>query len=87
MEKVIQQHTLNYASNKLELSAVKEVLNFDDRQVSLILAEGGLKITGQNLAVSQLDTNSGKLTILGTIGAISYNNMSGKTPLLKRLFK
>ncbi len=87
MEKTVQQHTLTYINNKLELTAVKEVVSFEDSEVVILLAEGGIKILGHGLTVSQLDTTSGKTTISGAVGSIIYTNMAGKVPLLKRIFK
>ncbi|MFI3229558.1 MAG: YabP/YqfC family sporulation protein [Bacillota bacterium] len=80
-------HTMAYANNKLELTGVQEVVSFEDKEVVLVLYKGGLKVLGHNLIVSQLDTATGKITIVGDVNGIIYTNQTAKVPLAKRLFK
>ncbi len=80
-------HTMAYANHKLELTGVQEVQSFEDKEVVLILSTGGLKVCGHELSVSQLDTATGKITIVGDVGSLTYTNQMAKVPLLKRIFK
>lgn len=70
---------------KLSLTGILNVESFNEKEVSLKLADNMLSITGANLNVEKLNVEEGTLTIMGEIGAIRYSGV--KESLMKRIFK
>ena len=69
--------------NKLSLTAIDEVISFDEDTVSLAVGETVLTITGDSLAVKNLSIDCGEVTVEGNITAMVYFD---NTPRKKRLF-
>lgn len=73
--------------NKLSLSAVLDVINFDDETIILNTDLGNLTIKGNNLHILSFDTATGEITAEGEFIAMVYTNNSNKESLFKRVFK
>ena len=58
----------------LEITAVKEVLSFDDEGATLVTDDGELCVEGEQIRISNLNTDSGTVLINGKINAISYTD-------------
>ena len=69
--------------NKLNLTAIDEVISFDEDTVSLAVGETVLTITGDSLAVKNLSIDCGEVTVEGNITAMVYFD---NAPRKKRLF-
>ena len=69
--------------NKLSLTAIDEVISFDEDTVSLAVGETVLTITGEGLAVKNLSIDCGEVTVEGNITAMVYFD---NAPRKKRLF-
>ncbi|MBR4951179.1 MAG: sporulation protein [Clostridia bacterium] len=69
--------------NKLSLTAIDEVISFDEDTVSLAVGETVLTITGDSLAVKNLSIDCGEVTVEGNITAMVYFD---NAPRKKRLF-
>ncbi|MCR5635920.1 MAG: sporulation protein YabP [Clostridiales bacterium] len=83
-----REHTLNLRDRKvLTLSGVKDVGNFNDECVTVILDSGELVVKGSGLHISKLSVSTGELLIDGNISSLIYtqNNIGGG--FFKKLFK
>ena len=88
-EKILQSLVLE---NKeiLNITGVEGVDNFNDEIVVLITTKGKLTIKGENLAISKLNVDEGKLMVKGIINSLIFSEYEGqreKVSLVKKLFK
>lgn len=77
--------------SKLSISGVEQVANFNETVITLETIRGGVNIKGEELNISNLNLEEGKVTIDGMISAISYSNkenLTGKNGgFLGKMFK
>ena len=71
---------------KLMISGVREVDSFDDRSVILLTEMGELHIKGTSLHISNLDVDTGELTVTGKIIGLVYQENSNGS-FFSKLFK
>lgn len=88
-EKIVQSLLLE---NKeiLNVTGVEGVDNFNDEVVVLLTNKGKLTIKGENLNISKLNVDEGKLMVKGEINSIVFSEYVGqreKVSLVKKLFK
>ena len=71
------------------LTGVTEVNSFDEKEIRLMTAEGGLQIKGENLHMRQLDLEQGNVEIEGKVDSLIYQKkgIPEKESLLKRMFR
>ncbi|HIT79802.1 MAG TPA: sporulation protein YabP [Candidatus Faecivivens stercorigallinarum] len=68
-------HRLSLDSRKrLELTGVKQVECFDDTFAVLDTTMGRLEIRGQGLAILDLSSDGGDLSMTGTVSALFYQD-------------
>ena len=74
---------------KLRLTGVKDVDNFDDFNISAKTQKGDLVITGENLKIAKLDVDSGELLVDGLIQSVFYSESTPQksTSFFGRLMK
>lgn len=74
---------------KLSITGVKEIINFDDKSVNIKTVCGELSIDGENIHINILNVESGELEIRGKFNGINYFDVydSDKKTLLSRIFK
>lgn len=73
---------------KLAISGVSDVVNFDENQVIVTTGLGTLTIRGNGLHVDQLSLESGELRVTGTIDLLEYDDSGAPGGgLLRRLFQ
>lgn len=75
---------------RLVISGVKEVEGFTETEVLLYTEMGQLTIKGNNLHVSQVNTDTGELTMSGdTVTSLIYSDKPRRTPdnFITRLFR
>ena len=77
---------------QLELGGVKEVVSFDDTRVVLQTVCGTLSVEGEALHVQVLNTESGVVTLEGTVNSVTYyrdesGDKSGSNGFFSRLFR
>lgn len=71
----------------LNLTGVKDIGKFDDRDVTVITNQGNLKISGNNLKIGKLCVESGQLELSGTVNSISYTDSKKiNSNFFKKLF-
>lgn len=74
---------------KLSITGVKEIINFDENGVNVKTVCGELSIDGENIHINALNVERGELEITGKLNGINYLDIyeSDKRSLLSRIFK
>ncbi len=74
---------------KLSVSAVEEIISFNDEEIVLATAMGVLQITGKELHINKLSVESGETVISGSIEKLNYIEEQGEKGegFFARLFK
>lgn len=76
--------------NKLIVSGVVEVINFDEIKINLTTKLGNLIIKGENLKMNKLDVQNGEVIICGEISSMIYGGKVSKKnneKLIQKLFR
>jgi len=71
----------------LSLTGVERIVGASENKVVLVVAGDGITILGDGLHVTKLDVEEGVLELEGMVSEIKYSGNTGKTGLLKRIFK
>ena len=73
----------------LELTGVKQIDSFDNREFLIETSQGWMVVEGQDLILGKLDTERGEVIIKGLIEAERYlaNKKSEKESIVGKLFK
>lgn len=87
MSEMKKAHSFCYENGAVNLTGVKEVKSFTDREVVLTLEDSGLVVRGEGLSVSELDTSTGIVKVTGTLSHIGYTGTGEPLSFLKRLLK
>ena len=89
MEKQALPHKLTLQDrDKLTMTGVSEVVNFDDTAVTLRTSLGLLTVQGSSLKLRQLSEDGGQVAIDGKVTALSYEEPKGSAgSFWHRLFK
>lgn len=83
----ISNLVLNNRKN-LNITGVKDVDKFDEREIIAITNQGKLRINGDNLKIGKLSVESGTLELSGKINSLSYIDSNEITKnFFKNLFK
>lgn len=79
---------LNYRE-KLSVTGVREIINFDDKSVNIKTVYGELSIDGENLHINVLNVEKGELEVSGKINGLNYYDVyeGDRKTLLSRIFK
>ncbi len=74
---------------KLELTGIKDVVNFNEENIILQTSMGGLSIKGSNMKVNVLNVENGDMCIEGYINSLVYisKDKASKQSILKKMFK
>lgn len=70
----------------MQITGVKEVLQFNDNIIMLITMQGNLSIKGVKLHIDGFDMEAGKLTATGDIHALIYSPQKSKG-FMDKIFK
>lgn len=74
-----KRHTLSLDSrSSLSVTAVDDVISFDETLVSLSVGDSQLNISGDGLSIQNLSIENGELTVTGNVSAIVYFDDSPK---------
>lgn len=89
---VINNHNINITQRKnINITGVKKIDNFDEREFLLETNMGYLLIKGSNLEIIKLDTYQGDISIKGKIDSLNYLETNNKTQknesVFSKLFK
>lgn len=88
-EKIIQTLTLENRE-RLGITGVEKVENFNDESVILATNKGKLSIKGKNMSISKLNVEEGKIFVNGKIDSLLYSENSAekeKVGLIKKIFR
>ena len=67
------RHTLTLDSRSfLKVTAVDDVISFDETSVSLAIGETTLNISGDDLQIKNLSLENGEVSVSGNITAVVY---------------
>ncbi len=79
----IKKHSLSLDTrSKLSITAVDDVLSFDETLVSLSVGSSVLNISGEELSITNLSLENGDVSLSGKISAMVYFD---EAPRKKRL--
>lgn len=70
--------------HRAELTGVSEVLAFDENQVVLLTERGEIAFAGENLHLTKLLLDEGKLTVEGKVDSVVYTRRPSRRGLFKR---
>ena len=88
-DKIIQTLTLENRE-RLGITGVEKVDSFNNECVILATNKGKITIKGNNLTISKLNVEEGKLTVNGLINSLVYSENStekDKVGLVKKIFR
>lgn len=74
---------------KITVTDVADIDNFDEEEIRANLKSGGLMIKGKGLHIQMLDLTEGKTVITGEISSLAYTQKKEKSEkgLLKKILK
>lgn len=74
---------------KLSITEVADIDNFDEEEICANLKDGGLIIKGSQLHIQKLDLAEGKAVVTGQVNSIVYTQIKnkGEKGLLKKILK
>ena len=79
------KHELTLLDRKrMEIGGVKDVKSFDESEVILDTDLGQLEIAGEELHISVLDLEKGRVTLDGRIDSVAYSDSIEKVSAQKR---
>ncbi len=61
-----------YDKERIEVTGVGDVESFNETEIILALADGGMAIDGEGLKIESFSTTAGTLTAVGGISGICY---------------
>ena len=86
-----KKSNLNLESRrKLSLTGVAEVVNFNDKQITLNTNFGVLNIKGEDLKMTKLDVQNGDIIIIGKVNSFVYSGGEARRDnesILSKLFR
>lgn len=88
-ETVISPHTLFMDNRKkITLTGVKDIISFDEENVSLISSMGKVVIRGKDIRIESFGSDSTDMEIEGKFDAVVYlSDNSHKSGFIQRIFK
>lgn len=85
---MIKQNIIIEDRRLLSLSGVEQVDSFNDNTIVLSTVKGRLSIKGEELNVSKLNLDDGKVEIDGLINSLTYLSKEGEPKnLIGKIFK
>ncbi|EOD01154.1 sporulation protein YabP [Caldisalinibacter kiritimatiensis] len=86
-----RQNVILENREKLSISGVEHVDNFNETSITLATVKGAMIIKGNELNISKLNLEDGNVTIEGIVNSITYTNKdlskSKGSGLLGKMFK
>ena len=85
VSRAARPHSLSMDNRKkADLTGVSEVLSFDENQVNLLTDCGEITLTGENLHVTALMLEEGKMTVEGQVDSVFYLQPARRAALFGR---
>ncbi len=74
--------------NSIDITGVEEVISYDDRGIVLVVCGSRTIVEGEQLHVTRLSVEEGRVCAVGHIGAVIYDDVpAGKGGFISRLFR
>ncbi|MBE6936007.1 MAG: sporulation protein YabP [Ruminococcaceae bacterium] len=86
LNQMISHHLILQNREKLSVSGVEDVENFDDREIVIVTSHGKLTVTGSGLHMGRLSLDEGELAIEGIVDTLEYSADHDRRGFLSRLF-
>lgn len=86
----MENHVLNIdGREKITVTAVADIDNFDEEEICANLKDGGLIIRGKQLHIQMLDLTDGKAIITGKVDSLAYTQKKekGEKGILRKILK
>ncbi len=81
-------HKLELDHNRaMSMTGVVDVPVFTDKSITVRLAGETLLVSGQGLAVKNLDIENGRLQVTGRVNSLRYTAQTAPTSFVKKIFK
>ncbi|MBQ6864296.1 MAG: YabP/YqfC family sporulation protein [Clostridia bacterium] len=72
----------------LTVTGVRQIGDFNEQTVVLFIADGRLKVSGENLSLDKLDPDMGEAQISGNVTALQYSdNQPRAKSIAAKLFR
>ena len=88
-KRAFTSHVLSLTDRSaLSVSGVDSVGSFDESEVEISTVRGLLIVRGSGLEIEKLNTDTGEVSINGTVDSLEYlGDRSGREGIFSRLFK
>ena len=86
-ENVKNPHSFKYESNKIVITGVISVDNYDDKSIDVRLSDGVLTVKGRDLKLEEMEVKSGIAILSGTLYSTDYHAKAERVSLLRRIFR
>ena len=73
--------------NRLNLTGVREVISYNEKNILLDTTQGTLVIKGKDLKLKQLNLENSKIRIKGHINLMNYKEQKEQSSFFEKLFK
>lgn len=87
----IPHNVIMEACEKLTVSGVKDIYNYNDEIIEILTEMGILTVKGADLHINRLSLETGELLIEGEIFSLVYSEKEGtktaKDPFFSRIFR
>jgi len=85
---VLKKHTVTVKyQESVTLSAVKNVISFDEKEITAQLADENVTLEGEKFNIEKLDTDNGELIVTGVLKQLRYSKGKEKRSFRKKVFK
>lgn len=86
-KQVIRPHNLIVEErSRLSVTGVEDVERFDESEIVMLTAQGGMTVHGDGLHIEKLSLDAGEVSVEGLITDISYEETMPSGSLWSRLF-
>lgn len=83
----VNPHSFKYEGNKIVITGVLSVDNYDDKNMEVRLSDGLLSIKGSGLKLEEMEVKSGIAILSGALHSLDYHAKVEKVGILKRIFR
>ena len=83
----VNPHSFKYEGNKIVITGVLSVDNYDEKSMEVKLSDGLLTIKGSDLKLEEMEVKSGIAILSGKLYALDYHAKVEKVGILKRIFR
>lgn len=82
-----KRHELHITDGRIEVGGVVEVVGYGDKEVTFLLSDRRIVITGTELRCESVDVETGRAVLSGRVNGLAYRAGASVKGLVKRLIK